>query len=188
MNTVGDTHKTDECLFAKLAAKNRDRVLKKPGRYVPDRRRSIATVSTTAAVTTRDPQCPVVTPVGTESTNAVAVIAKADGRRTPSTVLTPQRPLTTGTTSSKHQLQHVGAEETKYDQFFQSPLRQFQSSVLGISSCSTRFPSTSVRIFGILERDNIEHQLTIDSATEIPCIAKTWMDYIIIKSFRAKLD
>ena len=31
MSTVGDTHKTDEYLFAKLAAKNRDRVLTKPG-------------------------------------------------------------------------------------------------------------------------------------------------------------
>ena len=93
MNTVGGTHKTDECLFVKLAAKNRDRVLTKPGRYVPDRFRSIATVSTTAAVTPRHPQCPVVIPVGTEGTNTVAVIAKADGRRTPAAVLTPQRPL-----------------------------------------------------------------------------------------------
>ena len=68
------------------------------------------------------------------------------------------------------------------------PLRHHQSAVLGVSSCSTRFPSTSVRISGVLEGDNIEHQLTIDSATEIPCIAKTLIDCIIIKSFRAKLD
>ena len=114
-------HPPNECLFAKLAAKNQDRVLTKPGRYVPDRFRSIATVSITAAVTTRHPQCPVVTPVGTEGTNTVAVMAKADGRRTPSAVLTPQRPLATGATRSKHQLQHVGSEETKYDGgFFKS--------------------------------------------------------------------
>ena len=98
MSTVGDTHKTDEGLFAKLAAKNRDRVLTKPNRYVPDRFRSITTVSTTAVITTRHPQCPVVTPVGTEDTNTVAVIAKADGKRTPSAVSTPQRPLATGAT------------------------------------------------------------------------------------------
>ena len=115
MSTVGSTHKTDECLFAKLVGKNRDRVLTKPGRYVPDRFRSITTVSITVVVTTRHPQCPVVTPIGTEGTNTVAVIAKADGKRTPSAVLTPQRPLATGATSSKHQLQHVCSAETKYD-------------------------------------------------------------------------
>ena len=76
MSTVGGTHKTDECFFAILASKNRDRVLTKPDRYAPDRFRSITTVSTTAVVTTRHPQCPVVTPVGTEGTNTVAVIAK----------------------------------------------------------------------------------------------------------------
>ena len=165
MSIVGSTHKTDECLFAKLAAENRDRVLAKPGRYVPDRFRSITTVSTTAVVTTRHPQCPVVTPVGTEGTNTVAVIAKADGTRTPSAVLTPQRPLAAGATSSKHHLQHVCSAETKYDKFFRSPLRHHQSAVLDVSSSSPRFPSTSVRISGILEGDNIEHQLTIDSAT-----------------------
>ena len=113
MSTVGDTHETDECLFAKLAANNRDRVLTKPDRYVPDRFRSITTVSTTAVVTTRHPQCPVMTPVGTEGTNTVAVIAKADGKRMPSAVSTPERPLETGATSSKHQLQHVCPAETK---------------------------------------------------------------------------
>ena len=101
MNTVGGTHKTDECLFAKLAAKNGDRILTKPGRYVSDRSRLMANVRTTAAVTTRHPQYPVVTPVSTEATNTVAVIAKADGRRTPSAVLMPQRPLATGATGSK---------------------------------------------------------------------------------------
>ena len=78
-------------------------------------------VSTTAAVTTRHPQCPVVTPVGTEGTNTVAVIAKADGKMTSSAVLTPQRPLATGATSSKHQLQHVGSAETNVIHFFEVP-------------------------------------------------------------------
>ena len=188
MSIVGDTHKTDECLFAKLAAKTRYRVLTTPGRYVPDRVRSMATVSTTAAVTTRRPQCPVVTPVGTEGTNTVAVIAKSDGKRTPSPVLTPQRPLATGATSSKHQLQHVYSAETKCNKCFRSSLRHYQSAALDVSSCSTRFPSTNVRISGVLEGDNIEYQLTIDSETELPCIAKTLIDYITIKSFRAKLD
>ena len=171
-----------------LQRKNRDRVLTKPDRYVPDRFRSTTTVSTTAVVTTRHPQCPVVTPVGTEGTNTVAVIAKADGKKTPSAVSTPQRPLATGATSSKHQLQCVCPAETKYDQFFRSLLKHYQSAVLDVSSCSPRLPSTSVRISDVLEGDNIEHQLTIDSATEISCIAKTLIDYIIIKSFRAKLD
>ena len=167
----------------------KNRVLTKPDRYVPDRFRSRTTVSTTAVVTTRHPQCPVVTPVGTEGPNTVAVIAKADGKRTPSAVSTPQRPLATGSTSSKYQLQHVCSAEIKYDYFFRSPLRHHQSAVLDVPSRSPRFPSTSVRISsGVLEGDNIAHQFTIDSATEIPCIAKTLIDYIKIKSFRAKLD
>ena len=149
---------------------------------------SIATVSTIAAVTTRHPQCPVVTPVGTERTNTVAVAAKADGKIMPSPVLTPQLPFAPGARSSKHQSQHVGSEETKYDHIFLSSLRHYQSAVLDVSSCSTRFPSTSVRVSGVLEGDIIEHQLTIDSATEIPCIAKTLIDYTIMKAFRAKLD
>ena len=103
-------------------------------------------------------------------------------------VLTPQRLLATGAMSSKYKLQQVGSVETEYDEFFRSPLRHYQSAVLGVSSCSTRFPSTSVRISGVLEGDDIEHQLTIDSATEIPCIAKTLIDYIIMKSFRTYLD
>ena len=116
MSTVGDTHKTDECLFAKLVAKTRDRVLTNPDRCTPDRFKSIATVSTTTvAVATRHPQCPVVTPVGTVRTHTVAVIANADGKRTPSAVLTPQRPLATGATSSKHQLHHVCSAEREYD-------------------------------------------------------------------------
>ena len=59
---------------------------------------------------------------------------------------------------------------------FPSPLRHYQSGVLDVSSYSTRFPSTRVRIPGVLEGDNIEHQLTIDSATDIPCISKTFID------------
>ena len=48
--------------------------------------------------------------------------------------------------------------------------------MLDFSSCSTRFPSTRIRIPGVLEGDNIEHQLPIDSATDIPCISKTFID------------
>ena len=60
--------------------------------------------------------------------------------------------------------------------------------MLDVPSCSPRFPSISVRISDVLDGDNLKHQLTIGSATEIPCIAKTLIDYTIIKSFRAKLD
>ena len=39
---------------------------------------------------------------------------------------------------------------------------------MDVSSCATRFPSIRVRIPGdLLEGDNEEHQLTIDSATDI---------------------
>ena len=124
----------------------------------------------------RHPKCPVVTSVGTEGANTVAVVAKADGTRTPSAVLTPQRLLATGARSSKHQLQHVGSEETKYYDFFRSPLRHYQSAVLDVSSCSERFPSTRVRIPGALEGGNIEHQITIDFAVDIPCMSKTFID------------
>ena len=116
------------------------------------------------------------TPVGTEGTNTVAASAKADGRTTPSAVLTPKRLLGTRARSSKHQLQQVDADETKYDVFFTSSLRHSQPAVLDVSSYSTRFPSTRVRIPGVLEEDNIEHQLTIDSVTDIPCISKTFID------------
>ena len=118
----------------------------------------------------------VVKPVGTEATNTVAASAKADGRRTPSTVSTPKRLLGTRARSSKHQVQKVDLNETKYDEFFSSPLRHSQPAVLDVSSYSTRFPSTRIRIPGVLEEDNIEHQLTIDSATDIPCISKTFID------------
>ena len=130
----------------------------------------------TAPVATRHPTCPVVTLVGTEGTNTVATSAKAVCRRTPSAVLTPKRLLGTRARSSKHQLQQVDSDETKYDDFFSSPLRRYQSAVLDVSSCSTRFPSTRARIPGVLEGDNIEHQLTIDSATDIPCISETFID------------
>ena len=67
-------------------------------------------------------------------------------------------------------------DETKYDKKNSSPLRHSQPAVLDVSTYSTRFPSTRVRIPGVLEEDNIEHQLTIDSATDIPCISKTFID------------
>ena len=91
-------------------------------------------------------------------------------------MLSPKRLLGTRGKSSKHQLQQVDADETKYDDFFSSPLRHSQPAVLDVSSYSTRFPSTRVRIPGVLEEDNIEHQLTIDSVTDIPCISKTFID------------
>ena len=117
------------------------------------------------------------TPVGTKGTNTVAVSAKAGGRRTPSAILTPKCLLGTRARSSKHQLQQVvDLDETKYDYFFSRPLRHSQPAALDVSSYSTRFPSTRVRIPGVLEEDNIEHQLTIDSATDIPGISKTFID------------
>ena len=116
------------------------------------------------------------TPVGTEGTNTVAASTRADGRRTPSAVLTPKRLVGTRVRSSKRHLQQEDVDETKYDDFFSSPLRHSQPAVLDVSSYSTRFPSTRVRIPGVLEEDNVEHQLTIDSATDIPCISKTFID------------
>ena len=116
------------------------------------------------------------TPVGTEGTNTVAASARADGRRTPSAVLIPERLAGTRVRGSKHQRQQEDLDETKYNEFFSSPLRHSQPAVLDVSAYSTRFPSTRVRIPGVLEEDNIEHQLTIDSATDIPCISKTFID------------
>ena len=116
------------------------------------------------------------TPVGTEGTNTVAASARADGRRTPSAVLIPERLAGTRVRGSKHQRQQEDLDETKYNDFFSSPLRHSQPAVLDVSAYSTRFSSTRVRIPGVLEEDNIEHQLTIDSATDIPCISKTFID------------
>ena len=106
----------------------------------------------------------------------VAASARADGKRTPSAVLTPKRLVGTRVRSSKHHLQQEDVDETKYDDFFSSPLRHSQPAVLDVSSYSTRFPSTRVRIPGVLGEDNIEQRLTIDSATDIPCISKTFID------------
>ena len=52
-----------------------------------------------------------------------------------------------------------------------------QLSIPDVPSCRTRFPPTRVRIPCTLEGDNVEHQLTIDSATDIlvPCIAQTFI-------------
>ena len=116
------------------------------------------------------------TPVGTEGTNAVAASDRADGRRTPPAVLIPERLAGTRVRGSKHQRQQEDLDETKYNEFSSSPLRHSQPAVLDVSPYSTRFPSTRVRIPGVLEEDNIEHQLTIDSATDIPCISKTFID------------
>ena len=51
----------------------------------------------------------------------------------------------------------------------------YQSAVIDVSSCTTGFPSTRVHIPGTLGGDNVEHQLTIDSATDIPCIAQIFI-------------
>ena len=48
--------------------------------------------------------------------------------------------------------------------------------MLDVFFCSTRFPFTRVLVSGVLEGDNIEHRLTIDSATDMPCMAKTFID------------
>ena len=120
---------------------------------------------------------------GTEVTSTVAVAAKAGGRSTtarqnhPSEgVLTPQRSLATVARSKKHRSQYVGLEETEYDDFFRSFSRHYQSAVLDVFSCSTLFSSTRVHIPGVLEGDNIEQKLTIYSATDIPCVANTFID------------
>ena len=74
-----------------------------------------ATISTTAAITTRHPQCLIVTLVCTEGINTVTVAAKANGRSTSSDVLTPQRSFATVTRINSLRPQHVGSRETKYD-------------------------------------------------------------------------
>ena len=51
----------------------------------------------------------------------------------------------------------------------------YQSAVIDVSSCTTRILSTRVRIPSTLGGDNVEQQLTIDSATDIPCIAQTFI-------------
>ena len=51
----------------------------------------------------------------------------------------------------------------------------YQSAAIDVSFCAPRFPSTRVRITGTLGGDKVEHQLTIDSTTDIPCITKTFI-------------
>ena len=123
------------------------------------------------------------TTVGAEGTGTVAVAAKADGRSTTirqhhlsEVALAPQRSYAGVGRRDKHRSEYENSEETKYDEVFCIFLRRYQSAVLDISSCSTRYLSTRVHIPGVLEGDNTEHQLTIDSATDIPCIAKTFID------------
>ena len=75
----------------------------------------------------------------------------------------------------KHRSQYLDSFETEYNAFFCSSLMYYQSAVLDVSSYMARFPSTRVRIPGTLGGDNVEHQLTINSATDIPCIAQTFI-------------
>ena len=56
--------------------------------------------------------------------------------------------------------------------FFCISLVCYQSAVIDVSSCTTRFPSARVRIPATLGGGNEEHQLTFDSVTDIPCIAQ----------------
>ena len=125
---------------------------------------------------------PAETTVGTKSTNTVAVAAKADGRsdttrqhRLSKVTLAPECSYVAVARHQKHRSQYLYSCETKYNGIFCSSLRYYQSAVIDISACTTRFPSTRVRIPGTLEGDNVEHQLTIDSATDIPCIAQTFI-------------
>ena len=73
-----------------------------------------STVSTSAAVTTRHPQCPVVTTVDTEGINTVAVTAKADGRST----TTRQNHLSEGVLTSQRSFAtvSVAARRLRWDE------------------------------------------------------------------------
>ena len=139
---------------------------------------SIATVSTAAVVTSRHDQCPVETTVGTKSTNTVALAAKADGRSDTTrqnhlskVTLAPQCSYVAVAGHPKHRSRYLDSCETKHNAFFHSSLWYYQSVVLEFSSCTTRFLSTRVPIPHTLEGDNVENQLTINSATDIPFIA-----------------
>ena len=63
--------------------------------------------------------------------NTVAGRIRSDGKRTPSAILIPKRLKGTGDRSSKHKLQQ-DMDDTKYKQFFSSPLRHSQPAVLDI--------------------------------------------------------
>ena len=169
--------------ICKACGENRNRFLTSPERCVSDRFELIAAVTTAAVVTTRHDQCPVETTVGTKGTSTIAVASKADGRSITTRqyhlyeiTLAPQCSYAVVARHNEHRSQFVDSEETKKNVFFRSSLRHHQSAVLDISSCSTRLPPTKVRIPGILDGDNIEHQLIIDSATDIPCTVKTFTE------------
>ena len=126
-------------------------------------------------------QCPVNTTVGTKSTLTVAVAGKADGRsdtirqhHLSKVTQAPQYSYVAVARHLKHRSQYLDPRrcETKYNAFLCSSLMYYQSVVLDVSSCATRFPSTRVRIPATLGRDNEEYQVIIDSATDIPCIAQ----------------
>ena len=142
----------------------------------------MATVSTTAVVTSRHDQYPDDTTVGTKSTNTVGVAAKADGRsdtmrqsHLSKVTLAPQYLYVAVVGHPKHRSQYLGSCETKYDAFFRSYLMYYQSAVLDVLYWTTGFPSTRVRIPATLGGDNEEHHLTIDSATDIPRVAQTFI-------------
>ena len=133
-------------------------------------------------VTSRHDQGPAETTVGTKSTNTVAIAAKAYGRSDTNrqhhlskVTLAPQCSYVAVARHQKHRSQYLDSCETKCNAFFRSFLRCYQSIVLDVSSCTSRFSSTKVRIPGTLEGDSEEHQLTIDSATDIHCIVQTFI-------------
>ena len=74
------TDKTEDCLFAKVATKIRTDPWRSPERCASNCFGSIATVSTSAVVTSRHDQCFADTTVGTKSTSTVADATKVDGR------------------------------------------------------------------------------------------------------------
>ena len=157
------THKTEDCLFPNLTAKIGADPWRSPERCASDRFGYIAAVSTTVIVTSRHDQCPVNTTVGTKSTDTVAVAAKSDGRSD----TTRQHHLSKVTLLAHHQCLYIVVAkhpkhrpqyldsrrcETKHNSSFCRFLAYYQSAVIDISSCTTRFPSARVRIPAYPER------------------------------------
>ena len=96
---------------------------------------------------------PVNTTVGTKNTNILAVAAKANGRSDTTrqqhlskVSLAPQCSYVAVARHPKDRSQYLDSCETKYNACFRSSLMYYQSAVLDVSSCTTRFPSTRVRI------------------------------------------
>ena len=115
-----------------------------------------------------------------KSTDTLAVDAKANGRsdttlqhHLSNIALAPQCSYIAVARHLKHRSQYLDSCESKYNAFFSSYVLSI--GCFNVSSCTTRFPSSRVRIPDTLGGDNVEYQLTIDSATDIPCIAQTFI-------------